>query len=115
MFTVGDRLWLLARNRELQSWRWRSGTRFDEQASTMLAAETWIVDEAVELDGQLCTFDGYVENVRGAASPLNQLACFDVSDPSAPAPSLSMTVEADEPLRLPAAGGSRLLLSLIHI
>lgn len=111
LFTVGDRLWLLARNRELQSWRWRSGTRFDEQASTMLAAETWIVDEAVELDGQLCTFDGYVENVRGAASPLNQLACFDVSDPSAPAPSLSMTVEADEPLRLPAAGGSRLLLS----
>lgn len=111
LFTVGDRLWLLGRNRELQSWRWRSGTRFDEQASAMLAAETWIVDEAVELDGRLCTFDGLEENVRGVAGPLNRLTCFDVSDPSAPAPSLSLTVEADEPLRLPAAGGSRLLLS----
>lgn len=111
LFTVGDRLWLLTRSRELQSWRWHSGTHFDEQASATLAAETWIVDEALELDGRLCTFDGDVEKVRGVASPLNRLACFDVSDPSAPAASLSMTVEADEPLRLPTAGGSRLLLS----
>lgn len=111
LFTVGDRLWLIGRNRDLLSWRWLSGTRFDEQAATTFPAETWIVDEAMELDGQLCTFDGAEESVRGGARPHNQLACFDVSDPSAPAPATAFTVPADEPLRLPVAEGSRLLLS----
>lgn len=111
LFTVGDRLWLLGRNRDLQSWRWLSGTRFDEQTATTFTAETRIVDEAMELDGQLCTFDSVEESVRGEARPHNQLACFDVSDPSAPAPTTSFIVPADEPLRLPAAAGSRLLLS----
>jgi hypothetical protein len=111
LFTVGDRLWLIGRNRDLLSWRWRSGTRFDEQAAATLPDETLIVDAAMELDGQLCTFDGVEESVRGGARPHNQLACFDVSDPSAPAPTIAVTVPADEPLRLPAAEGSRLLLS----
>lgn len=112
LFVVGERLWVMAWNGELWSWRWRSGTRFDKPLHGNVGFESTIIDQAVDLDGQLCLFDTYYESVRTIVpGKLNRLSCFDVGDPTAPTPTTIMMVEANEPLLHPATYDGRLLLS----
>lgn len=112
LLTVGDRLWMLFANGGVRSWRWRSGTRLDRPLSAVLPLDTLVVDQAVALDGQFCTFDSVYESIKlGIDSPLNTLTCFDITDPSSPQKTLSYRVAADEPVGLPAAHDDRLLLS----
>ena len=112
LFVVGERLWMMSWNGALWSWRWQSGKRFDRQLKGGIPIRTSVIDQAIDLNGQLCTFDTYYESIKtNLLGTLNALSCFDVGNPEAPALTESMTVNATEPLLYLAGDNGRLLLS----